>query len=75
MDKDERPYDIFTLGWLATPLGFVGYMDCMREGDDEFDRTFLLPHVFATESQVKAFLEKIVSGMQDEFGAKRVAIV
>ena len=70
----EKDYDSFVLGFMPTPLGFVGYIDCMREGEDIFDRAFLIPKVFPTEDGVKSFLETIANGMQKEFGTNRVSI-
>ena len=39
----ERDYTSFILGWVNTPLGFMGYIDCMRDGEKTFDRMFFSP--------------------------------
>jgi hypothetical protein len=74
MDQ-EKLYHSFTAGFARGPLGYVPYIDCINDEDSSCERVFLLPAVFATESQVKEFLETVVVALMEEFGCKRVMVV
>ena len=73
--KAEKDYDSFVLGYVNTPSGFMGCIDCMREGEDEFDRVLLVPRTFETKKEVQKFLNEIAVGMQKEFGSKTTLVV